>query len=149
MMTPINPKNEATQKVADDKLSIRFLISDSVLGWRFFPASNAMSAYLGEIQLPEYAKQTIRIACAYVIVKNGKVTHLHRLHISELHLDAEGSVDESRMMAEILVKLDKGPSTQTYGGRRSPDTVSEIDLLTIRKSLGLTSTDCSPSAEDS
>jgi hypothetical protein len=111
-MTPKDFQDKVAQKSAhDNELAIRCLIEYPALGWRLFPLRKAMSADFNDLHLPEHANQTIRVASVYVTVKHGKVIELRRRQISEWSLDADGRIDQGKMMAGIIKKLDQGTSS--------------------------------------
>ena len=137
-MTPKDFKDQVAQKSAhDNELAIRCLIEYPVRGWRLFPLRKAMSADFNDLHLPEHAHQTIRVASVYVTVKHGKVIALRRLEISEWSLDADGRIDQEKLMAGIIKKFDQGTGGQHDDQGHASDTISDVDILEIRQSLGL------------
>ena len=137
-MTPKDFKDQVAQKSAhDNELAIRCLIEHPVRGWRLFSLKKAMSANVDDLHLPEHPNQTIRVAWVYVSVKQRKVIALRQIRISEWDLDADGRIDQDKMMAGIFEKLDQGTSGQDHDQEHASDTISDIDILAIRQGLGL------------
>ena len=138
-MTPTNYDDKRVLKFTNgDELGIRCLIEHPVRGWRVFSLKKAISANVDDLHLPEHPNQTIRVAWVYVSVKLGKVIALRQLHIYEWHLDADGRIDQGKMMAGIIEKLEQGTSGQAEEQQHHSDAVSDTDLLAIRHGLGLT-----------
>ena len=137
-MKPTNYDDKRVLKSSNsDELGIRCLIEHPVRGWRVFSLKKAISANVDDLHLPEHPNQTIRVAWVYVSVKQGKVIALRQLHIYEWHLDADGRIDQDKMMAGIIEKLDQGTTGQDHDQRHASNAIGDADLLAIRHSLGL------------
>ena len=138
-MTPTNYDDKRVLKSTNsDELGIRCLIEHPDRGWRLFSLKKAISANVDDLHLPEHPNQTIRVAWVYVSVKQGKVIALRQLHIYEWHLDADGRIDQDKMMAGIIEKLEQGTSGQGVEQQHPSNAISDTDLLAIRHGLGLT-----------
>ena len=114
----------------------RFLIDDPTLGWRLFPLSRALVAYQGDLRLPEYVGLSLRIAFAHVELAGNRPTKLMRLECSEWHLDAEGRVDQDKLMSDIVERIDPVEGDIDYRLLTSvPMTASDIEA--IKRCLGI------------
>lgn len=120
---------------ANQQISIRFLIRHPTLGWRVFPRHKVMEAQHGDLRLPEFAGQTIKIAQAYVTVRRGRVIGLQRLQASEWKLDSDGAVDQEAMMSSIIAKID-GTGAHPDSPPLNSGGPNDDELKEIRLALG-------------
>ena len=137
-MTSTNYDDKGVLKFSNgEELGIRCLIEHPFRGWRLFSLKKAMSANMDDLHLPEHPNQTIRVAWVYVSVKQRKVIALRQLHIYKWNLDADGRIDQDKMMAGIIEKLEQGTGGQDHAQGHASDTISDLDILAIRQGLGL------------
>lgn len=135
-MTPKDFQEESSQEAASGSQSaMRFLIDDPALGWRLFPLNRAMLAYRGDLRLPGYANQTVRVALAYVSTRNRKVVDLLRLQVSEWKLNSDGRVNQKTLMSGIIRKLDQNTEEHVENRNNILDKLSPPDLKAICQAL--------------
>lgn len=116
--------------------SIRFLIDDPVIGWRLFPLTKGLAAYQDDLKLPEYAGCSLRIAFAHVVVVGWHLTRLTRLDCSGWLLDAEGRVDQDKLMSDIVESID--PVREPIDFRLLTSVpMAEKDIIAIQRCLGV------------
>lgn len=132
-----NPGNKnGSRSATEARRAIRFLLNPSGQGWRRFPLTKALSAFQGELALPEYAGQRLRVAFAHLGVDKDGMRSLARLECAEWQLDSEGRVDQDVLMKGIVDRVD--PVGHEIDFRLlATVTVTNQDVRAIRQQLGL------------
>lgn len=121
---------------APQRHAIRFLVDDPVLGWKIFPLTRALAANRGDLRLPEYAGCSLRIAFAHVEIVGGHLAKLTRLDCSGWLLDAEGRINQDKLMRDNVESIDPVEGAIDFRLLASVPVTSE-DIMSIRRCLGV------------
>lgn len=135
-MTNRSDEKIASERGSSQRIAMRYLIEDPIIGWRRFPIAKAMLAYRSDLRLPESGGRTIRTVLALVILEGRKISEIHRLEASEWKLDSEGRVDREDSIRRIQQKLD-AVSDQSSDTDAAMPPLSDADIAAIRRCLGL------------
>lgn len=119
-----------------------FFIDYPTTGWMPYPLSKALLAHQGELQIPELANQTIRTALVYVRTTEGEPTGITRMECSEWLMDANGRVNQDKVMQGIQERINRVEGARTDHSLISTVPVSKEDMATINRHLGIS--DSSP-----
>lgn len=125
-----------SQRVVEARRAVRFLFDTPGQGWRLFPLTKALNAYRGELALPLYADQRMRVAFAHLTVDKNKVRSLERLECGEWQFDADGRVDQEVLMKGILERVDPVGHEIDFRLLASVPITSQ-DIREIRQQLGI------------
>lgn len=120
------------------KRIIRFLIDDSVSGWTVYPVDKALRVYRGEICLPHYASQSLRVAFAHLEHEIDRQTKLARLEAAEWAFNESGYIDEKKVMQGIIAKLDDPIIFKVDTDFAVSHPLMAEDISAIRKALKIT-----------
>lgn len=126
----------AAQARQEKQSAPKFLIDDPERGWTLFPLQRGLSAYHGNLVLPEYAGLTLRVAFAHIEHPTDRPKMLVRLEVSVWQLDREGRVDQDVLMRQIIENID--PKEESIDFRLLTSApVTDDDIAEIKRCLGI------------
>lgn len=132
-MTKTETQNAA--HIGEDKP--HFFIDYPTTGWMPYPLSKALLTHQGELQIPEFANLAIRTALVYVRTAEGEPTKITRMECSEWLMDANGRVNQDKVMQEILKRINRVERARIDHSFISTVPVSKEDMATINRHLGI------------
>lgn len=114
-----------------------FFIDFPATGWMPYPLSKALLTHQGELQIPELANLAIRTALVYVRTTEGEPTRITRMECSEWLMDANGWVNQDKVMQGILERINRIEGARIDHSFISTVPVSKEDMATINRHLGI------------
>lgn len=116
--------------------TLRFLIDHPQTGWQLYPLQKALLALKGDLAIPEYADQDLRVVFAHIAVTGDEPIRLERLEFALWQIDKEGHVEPHEELRGIVERINPVAGDIEFTLVSSLP-VTDVDITAVMRCLGI------------